>query len=354
MQKTPTSLDMTHPSNDLFNEPQPLTWSEIRELITDLPDQPCERFNALLPLYLDELCALEVREELSEHQRSCQACQESQQQLKMFNAHLIESFEALEPTVSRAEAEESLRHLLTERWDELGLEELGLDELRQEVLNHEGESQLESLERPSPRLIIEGPQPRQKRSRRRVISAVFSVAAAAILFAYGPNLIETDVSEQVARFPDASQVASTFTQPERAPLQRYQGRALSDADIKGLSGSLTLEGVKRAPTPDQLSTHFIYQVNVGGDLREVDLWIWKLNSEQQREASATIARNVEAHEAMTVGDHEIKMLRTQPQASLQLIEYLNEGSRYQLSAPVGEGDALLSDMARLLLSESAQ
>ena len=126
--------DAAHRSTPPISKRELLGWEELRDLIPELPHDPCQRAQLLSSLYLDGLCAPEVSEELDAHLESCQDCTRYYQQLTSFNTAFVESFDELESSVSQADAEASLRHLFTERWDELDLEELDLDETRDRVL----------------------------------------------------------------------------------------------------------------------------------------------------------------------------------------------------------------------------
>lgn len=329
-----------------------LGWDELTALLAHLPNDPCERFRALLSPYLDELCAPEVHQELKQHELSCAACQSASHALSTFNDHLVVSFENLEPQVSSGEAEASLHHLLAERWEELELDQLGLEDLRRETLasnDHQDQGQQRTSAKSA--LQIEY-HPREPRSKRRVISALFSVAAAAILFAYGPNLIEVNLGEQVSKFPQADQVTSHVSLQSDAPLSQYQGVVITPRQVRGLTQPLEVKEVKSFSTSDSTSSHFAYRVKAGAREVNVDLWSWRLNHEQRAKAREALMRSPRL-ESISGSQGEIKILRKQPQSSLQLIEYFSGEQRYQLSAPLTGDDALLTDMVKLLLSSEA-
>ena len=264
---------------------------------------------------------------------------------QIFSQQLVKSLDEIEPAATLEDAEESLRHLLEHRWDDLELAHLDLDDLRDELLTPQRSSG-------SMRVEYE-PVKRLQRSKRRLISGVCTVAAAAILFAYGPNLIESDVAEREAPFPLLSQEQRPSASNVHAPLASQEGKALT------VSPKLILDQIDVGQLGDQASAHMTYHLslaNLGRDTQiQVDLWRKRLNSKQQVGWRAQLKRASNLGEVHVHSDSgsPIHVRSYQlPNSELSIAEYLVGDQHYQWSGQLNdmEREALMA-VVKLHLQE---
>ena len=145
---------------------------------------------------------------------------------------------------------------------------------------------------------------------------------------------------------------STVARSLEAPLAEHLGREVDASQVEGLTRSISVSEITRLPTKDVSSSHLRYQVGVNGATQAVELWIWEL-SDQQRRASH-IALNQSGHELheIKVGGRSFALRRHESQEGLHIAEYVAGSRRYQLSTSAPQGDELLRDIARVIITES--
>ena len=328
-----------------------LGWEEIHALFPDLPADPCKRFDLLADLYLDGQCTEEVFQELQQLESDC-GKSELLKQKGALKKQIVTCLENMEITITSEEAEASLSHLLEHRWHELNLDELGLNELREDVLNHQTPT-------PESMQIEYHPTARHQRSKRRLISGLCTVAAAAILFAYGPNLIESNIGKREAQFPAVSQDVASQIAISHAPLSSQEGQKLS---LSTQATQLTLSQITMKQVGDKTSSHLTYTLlstSPSGDREiHVDLWRKKVTSQQQIGFKTQLARSSASGEVKVVLDsgRPIQVRSYQvPNSDLNIVEYLVKDQHYQWSAQLQDQDhQTLMTLVRSHFKELAQ
>ena len=279
-----------------------------------------------------------------------------EEHLSQLSEQLIGYLEDMEPTVTTEEAEESLRNLLTHRWDELELDGLGLDLLRQEILedqpNRSGQMQVEYT-----------PPIRSARSRRRLVSGILTVAAAAILFAYGPNLIESNIGEQEPQFPTVNQQANSSKYRHITPLAQREGKVLTP---DSQSPRITLSKLVVGQMSDHNSSHVTYHLTLSNlkdtnthGVKEiaVDLWRKQVNSQQQTGLKTQLKRASKKGEVKVISEQgqAVHVRHYQvPDSNLVIAEYLIKDQHFQWSAPIQGDNQVLMTLVQQHLKEVAQ
>ena len=269
----------------------------------------------------------------------------------------------MQPTITVDDAEASLKDLLESRWDELGLDDLELDDLRETLVEgSEVASQGPDAERRSTIQLLDHGEPLVKRRmRRRVVSLMSTVAAAAFLFAYGPAFIETNVTESEPKFPVAQSPGHTPGQqdhtrglgatqrapelPRWTPLIQHIGAILPTSSFTPdaqLSLSSCVSASSGEVTP-HTSVRLRYTLSLSTSPTqtfEVDLSSRSLTEGQrahlnQRRGDA--GEGAQARSAMS----SLKRSKTE---RLQLIEYTHRDRHYQWSAALSTPAELLESL----------
>jgi hypothetical protein len=279
---------------------------------------------------------------------------QAQNTSSVFSEQFVTCFEGIEPTITSEDAESSLRHLLEHRWDEFNLDDLGLDELREEIL-HDPSSRSGSMQ-------LEYHPPSRSRPKIRLISGLCTVAAAAILFAYGPNLIESNIGEREAQFPTVSQdVKIQSHQTTHTPLAHQEGQKLTTSSQ---SPQITLTQLTPGQVGDHDSSHITYQLalssSTGNEKVNVDLWRKQLNSQQQKGFKAQLTRASKLDEVTSLSESgtPVQVRHYWVTPDLSIAEYLVKDQHYQWSRQVKDSergqDQVLMSLVKTHLKELAQ
>lgn len=194
-----------------------LNWQDLESFFEDFPYELCERFELVASFYDDGACSEELNQELLQHLEICSQCQTE----LMAQREISESFLSLRSTlagseieVTESEIEESFQSFLNDYGDQLGQQE-------QEVeLDEQAHSNITSTTH-KPRMTVEYNPSTGLAIKHKALLGL--IGAAALLFAYGPALIETEIQEN--QFPEVNQQSQS---------ERIQKSQLSQASPNGL------------------------------------------------------------------------------------------------------------------------
>ena len=205
--------------------------------------------------------------------------------------------------------------------------------------------------------------PSRSRSKRRLISGLCTVAAAAILFAYGPNLIESNIGEREAQFPTVSQDVKTQSHgTTHTPLAHQEGQKLTTSSQ---SLQITLTQMTLGQVGDHNSSHITYQLalssSTGNKKVNVDLWRKQLNSQQQKGFKTQLTRASKLDEVTSLSESGAPVQVRHywvPNSDLSVAEYLVKDQHYQWSRQVKDSergqDQVLMSLVKTHLKELTQ
>ena len=318
---------------------QKMGWHELAELYDSFPTKLCDRFELIVTLYDDGVCSDEVTEEVQEHLIECSDCQKSIDEYRSIS-QMFADRRSIEVEISESDVRHSFENFTQQYGEEL-------------FANHVSESSNESMPlgaetTSKPAMQIEF---RPKNRKIRIGAALGIVAAAAMLFAYGPALIETSVNER--QFPDQA-VESIVEAPSQnldyafglLPFAKEQGKELT----KTLNeGPLKLESIhSRAQGLGPLSAE--YSLLYKGSPLKVELTMTQLTSAQKMAFSKRLKTDGEVLKIQREDPKQDEHIKQTVLEKITQIEYVSNNHHIQWTSSGDEAQAILQRLARLHLS----
>ena len=318
---------MTSKPNIILDASDPITalktarWDDLDKIVPDLPDSRYLRYLYLKDLYEAGALSSEVQAIFDEVITDSSTGQETARQFSVISESLSSY---LREEVDHKAAEQSFETMLSERWDEFGFDELSSD-------------QVEVGQRPQ--LVVEGPQ---RSSRRRRVSAFIVTAAAAILFAYGPSLIERDIDQP--DFPvSVTSVSSSIELP--ADAVDVVRKPLADRQGTQLSQQFKLESI------EQVSSAHHWSFNVSdrqGTLLTVELQTRKLSSLQ----SETLTKRLgEVKDRRSLGSAQKVDVAFERSGQLTVAKYIHDQELYQWTSSAPQAIQLTETLIKSLMTQ---
>lgn len=323
---------------------QSLSWSELSELYDDFPDDLCDRFELIAPLYDDGICDELVTNELILHLENCSRCQEELLGQRILSEEFLGLRAELninQVDISEAELEQSFQIFLKQQSDVLG-EETNVDNA---IINVNEPAQV-AVKQPiaQPMMNIEY-TPRTKLKLRH--KAIFGlVSAAALLFAYGPALIETDIQE--SKFPEVSINQSSIHNEHddlsflgslntrvRSPLTKEEAELKHIKVNRSTTGQLTV------------ATEWLYN----NDQISARLSITPLSHQQAQQLVQKIKGKSEILTYSVGGKLKKQTISFNQVDQLQQLEYLTKLKHLQWSSTHPKSKQLLLLLSELQLSQ---
>ena len=242
-----------------IKENECLTWPQLEEIFDDLPDDLCQRSQMIIDLYDEGACSLDVEQDLQAHLLGCEQCQDQLNQYRDLST-MFEDRRNLEDTISESDIKSSFERFIAQ-YGAL------LDESTDE------EAKINVNESDPSTLQVEGPQSPNRRQVRRVQAGFGLLFAAALLFAYGPALIETPIHEpsypsaeidgssesvELSGFPLHKTLNRTLSNSLKLskirPLTRNETTEVALYTLQGVEGDFLAEMTKLKLTPGQVAS----------------------------------------------------------------------------------------------------
>lgn len=319
-----------------------LDWQELELLFEDFPYELCKRFELVASFYDDGACSEKVNQELLMHLETCSQCQTeltTQREMSESFLSLRSTLAGSEIEVTESEIEESFQSFLNHYGDQLGQQE-------QEVEHNEQDNSSVTSTTHKPRMTVEyNPSTRFAIKHKALFGLI---GAAALLFAYGPALIETEIQE--SPFPEVNQPAQT---------ELMQKSQLSQASQDGLPFSTELNTTIRSKLTQEsavlLKLHHIVSVN-GQSSAQYD---WRFKSQtipvHLTVTSLTPAQAIQLTQKLKSKGEGLKILKESKQQELlinshqseqmQHIEYVQDHRHFQWSSQHSNAIPLLHLLA---------
>ena len=303
------------------SEAPSLTWADLTDLYEELPSDLCAKSQLVLDLYDDGVCSADVQRELQQHIKSCQICQERLAQLREISS-IFEQGREFEVTMTDDQVSASFDRFLSAYGEELN--EGHSDEMRP------------SEQRSTPVLTVEGP-PLRVSPRTRVQAGLGLLFAAALLFAYGPALIEAPIDE--ASYPTAELSGGVSAKAMKSTLKELPLEHLLEKDRVDKSASPIMISDIKSLTHSENADVALYTVLQGEVEHSVEMTKNKLTAQQlrslkQRLTRSTIKRPVSLTTHRSQRDFELaKPVSFQAyitsQDELHILEYINADQHMQ-------------------------
>jgi hypothetical protein len=342
-----------------------LDWTELAKSFEDFPENMCDRFELVATIYDEGACVEKVEIDIQEHLQECKNCQQSLLEYRAMSKQ-FEQRRHIEIEISAAEIEQSFEKFMDLYGDELFAQQEDLDQVEQldrksllsvEVDSSSVEDMQERVKLASalmsattsigsnqepglPGELKVGPM---NKKTSRIAIAFGLLSAAALLFAYGPALIEAPIHED--EFPQqSSQVDSEQKQVQDQsqvswviPFAQYQGQALP---ATSLHTPLTLVSLNAKQTQDgPISVQF--EIKDQEKLSHVDLTLTQISPAQK----TILQERLKDTKVFSVSDKQgIKksvQVRFQALGNLQTAEYLLEENYIQWAYSGEEARSLL-------------
>lgn len=318
---------------------QKMGWHALAELYDGFPTKMCDRFELIATLYDDGVCSDEVTEEVQEHLIECSDCQKSIDEYRSIS-EMFADRRSIEVEISESDIRHSFETFTQQYGEEL---------FSNHVSDSSNESMRLSTETTSkPAMQVEF---RPKKRKLRIGAALGIVAAAAMLFAYGPALIETSVNER--QFPDQA-VESIVETPsqnldyafELLPFAKQQGHEFT----KTLNeGPLKLESIhSRAQELGPLGAE--YTLLYKGIPLKVELTMIQLTPAQKMAFSKRLKTEGEVLKVTRQNQKYNEHIKQTMLGQITQIEYSSNNHHIQWTASGDEAQVILQRLARLHLS----
>ncbi len=295
-----------------------LTLVELTDIFSDLPDNLCERTALMMHLYEDGALAEELTFEIESHLSACPFCKERLKKNSELVSELGSSM-TLQLAISDQEVDQSLDRFMSQYRAEL----FG------EIVSHEVEQ-----ENRISHLTLEIPPPQKKNRSTRVQAFGGLLFAAALLFAYGPALIEGPVEEATYPEIESSQgqavgdVELTLNH-ESFPLAKLIGAEMTTQDQ---STRAKLLGV--TPVSQQGATNVaLYSLDFKGAKYQIEMTQARLQSAQAKRLYERLSVSGER-----LGELSIRSIRSD---KVIFLEYVIDGHHVQWAThELGSEDVL--------------
>lgn len=341
-QWSPLHPDETHSTAKLH-------WNDLQQLYSPFPTELCHRFELASSLYDDGLCDQEVETTFYNHIQNCEACQKELNEQRLIsesfaqlNESLIDEY-AKNLGISDAEALKSFNSFMDQFGEELS------PVLEQGQLIDSADS--------NPIMKVEYSPKKSSFKKINTKVAFAMIAAAALLFAYGPALIETEIKESI--FPEKHVSESDTLVQNKAQQVQTQQQALWSVSqlLKSPLNHLEAKIMKAKVLPhsnEQMSQEQ-FQVSFQNQIVDVILLKTKLNPEQEQEIKENMNKNTTtlAFQSVVSSNPQKQQIRIKLSEidGFQRLEYIQDQMHIQWTAQGTQQTELLKLLAESQLAQ---
>ena len=305
-----------------------LDWDQLSTNFEEFPQVMCERFELVATFYDEGSCTKQVEIEIQDHLQDCTHCQQSLLEYRSMSQTFAQR-RNIDVKISDKEVEQSFSRFMDLYGEELFVQQNLSDESSDERSDVPITDEETNIDRKT-FLQVEGPK--GKKAKTKVGIALGLVASAALLFAYGPALIETPIQETEFPVNAVTGVANNHLEQgiEQVdldiPFSQNEGQFLPATQQ---SNKLTLVSLNAKQTQDEpLSVQYVLKDQQ--ELINVDLTMIRLTQSQ----SETLKhRFKEVGQILSVSDKEghqrSLQVRFQQLDTLQTAEYIIDQKHLQ-------------------------
>ena len=343
---------MTQNSNDLNlfaplqphgQDPKvhPLSWADLSQLFEEFPNKLCDRFELIASLYDDGLCDEVVTQEMMSHIDTCLCCQQELQSQRNLSEEFLGLRTALSShdlQLSDAQLQESFQMFVKAHGDVFSDFDHNLEVKETSAPAHDRQ-----MNKPIMQVEFD-PQPKIKLRHKAILGLV---SAAALLFAYGPALIETEIKE--SEFPEVK-LSKTISQDNQHALP-----FMHDLNTQ-VHSSLTQEHARLQQFKVSTSTTGQYSVKYewvyNGEKMPVQLSVTSLNQQQAQQLKRRLMDQKEVITYSVKGQVKNKSVKVSQVGQVQQLEYLSKLQHLQWSSQHPKSKKLLALLGELQLSSN--
>jgi hypothetical protein len=306
-----------------------LDWQDLEEFFEDFPIELCKRFELVASLYDDGACSEAVNQELLNHLETCSECQTELIAQREISEKFLSVRDALAESkieVTELEIQESFQSFLNSHGDELGQSGQEL-----ELVDTNTSDVISAAKKP--RMIVEYNPPTKLAIKHKAILGL--IGAAALLFAYGPALIETEIQE--SQFPKVNKQVQTEL------IQKSQFRQAAPNDLP-FSAELNTK-IRSTLTQESATLQKLHHVvSIDGqssaqyDWRfkkqtiPVHLTVTSLTAPQVTHLTQKLKSKGIVLKVLKGGQQQEILINSHQSAEIQQLEYIKDRHHYQWSS----------------------
>jgi hypothetical protein len=313
-----------------FSDQQRLDWSRLHEIFDDLPESLCAQTEIIMDLFDEGACDETVERDISHHLSGCLTCQARLQELREL-AQQFEERRSLTVEISEEEIGASFERFLSQYSEELY--EPSTEDF-DHVQRDEGFS-----------LTVEGPTTGSK----KVQAAIGLLFSAALLFAYGPALIEAPINEMSYPSVDLQGGSTPLSTLNESTSSLPLSQKLALGILRLGDSSFKLSQIK--PLSHSVTTDVaLYGVQHEELVQFVEMTKQKLSPTQIK----TFRARLKASQGVTklkARRAQFDAVSLQKQGDLLVLEYVTDEHHVQWAVSATAPTSLLEELASAHLSE---
>lgn len=320
------------------SEDQRLTWQSLDELYEGLPDTFCAKSDMIMDLYDEGFCVELVEREVHAHMERCDSCQSRLSSLRETSL-FFEHRRSNELSISDDDVNASFARFMSQ-YPEV-------------ILSSDIKEEKEDAPLVRPTFEVEGPHELSARAKKRIRGGIGLIFAAAMLFAYGPALIEAPIEEETYPSVDA-QGGVMATHTETDSLSKFP---LSDL-LKGQKLTTSTAELKMTEikplTVDETTIIGLYTIEIENDKLNIEMTQLKLTPSQVASFKSRLgdSKNTEILKVTTERGQIVNYkANLQAQGDVQILEYVTDENHVQWAMSGASSISVLNALGSAHISE---